>query len=200
MTTDETRCKKIIETIDKTGQKLQVTFNYRYSPPRSQVKEIIMSGAIGDVLSVNFTWMLDTRHGADYFRRWHRQRKNSGSLLVHKSTHHFDLVNWWLDDIPEDVFCQASRKYYTPEIGDKLGLENRGTRCLDCPVKDRCKFFFDLNKNEELQNLYLNPEKYDGYFRDQCIFADGIDIWDTMGRSEERRVGKECRSRWSPYH
>src|SRR2546422_10640288 len=21
-----------------------------------------------------------------------------------------------------------------------------------------------------------------------------------MGRSEERRVGKECRSRWSPYH
>ena len=23
---------------------------------------------------------------------------------------------------------------------------------------------------------------------------------DTEGRSEERRVGKECRSRWSPYH
>ena len=23
---------------------------------------------------------------------------------------------------------------------------------------------------------------------------------DRMGRSEERRVGKECRSRWSPYH
>ena len=22
----------------------------------------------------------------------------------------------------------------------------------------------------------------------------------TQGRSEERRVGKECRSRWSPYH
>src|SRR2546421_9493681 len=22
----------------------------------------------------------------------------------------------------------------------------------------------------------------------------------TLGRSEERRVGKECRSRWSPYH
>ena len=23
---------------------------------------------------------------------------------------------------------------------------------------------------------------------------------ETNGRSEERRVGKECRSRWSPYH
>jgi len=25
-------------------------------------------------------------------------------------------------------------------------------------------------------------------------------IADEEGRSEERRVGKECRSRWSPYH
>ena len=25
-------------------------------------------------------------------------------------------------------------------------------------------------------------------------------FWDRCGRSEERRVGKECRSRWSPYH
>ena len=28
----------------------------------------------------------------------------------------------------------------------------------------------------------------------------GIDIRVKDGRSEERRVGKECRSRWSPYH
>ena len=32
--------------------------------------------------------------------------------------------------------------------------------------------------------------------------CSGADFWNTMGieRSEERRVGKECRSRWSPYH
>ena len=28
----------------------------------------------------------------------------------------------------------------------------------------------------------------------------GINLKDTAERSEERRVGKECRSRWSPYH
>jgi len=27
-----------------------------------------------------------------------------------------------------------------------------------------------------------------------------IRVCDTSNRSEERRVGKECRSRWSPYH
>ena len=27
-----------------------------------------------------------------------------------------------------------------------------------------------------------------------------VENWQCCGRSEERRVGKECRSRWSPYH
>lgn len=72
-----------------------MTFNYRYAPHNTKVAEIIRSGAIGQVTSVHFEWMLNTQHGADYFRRWHRDRRNSGGLLVHKSTHHFDLVNFW---------------------------------------------------------------------------------------------------------
>ena len=32
-----------------------------------------------------------------------------------------------------------------------------------------------------------------------CVI-DFTDMWDLKKRSEERRVGKECRSRWSPYH
>ena len=33
------------------------------------------------------------------------------------------------------------------------------------------------------------------------LFADLEEIsFHTRSRSEERRVGKECRSRWSPYH
>ena len=30
--------------------------------------------------------------------------------------------------------------------------------------------------------------------------AGTMDFLGVVGRSEERRVGKECRSRWSPYH
>ena len=189
MTTDEDRCRKILRTIDRTGRNLQVTFNYRYSPPRSQIKEIIMAGEIGEIFSVNFTWMLDTRHGADYYHRWHRRRENSGSLLVHKSTHHFDLVNWWLDDIPDEVFSQASLRYYTPEIGDKMGLQGRGERCHCCDVKDKCKFYIDLEDDEYLLSMYLDSEKYDGYFRDRCVFADDIDIWDNMSVNVRYKSG-----------
>jgi len=189
MTTDEVRCRKILETRARTARKLRVTFNYRYSPPRTQMKELLASDIVGQVLSVDFAWLLDTRHGADYFRRWHRRRENSGSLLVHKATHHFDLVNWWLDDVPEQVFAHASRRYYTPANAERMGLEGRGERCLECPVKDRCKFYLDLAGNEELKALYLDNEKEDGYFRDRCVFSDEIDIWDNMSATIRYRRG-----------
>ena len=189
MTTDAGSCRKILETVAATGRHCRVTFNYRYAPPRSQVKNLLASGLIGEILSVDFCWMLDTRHGADYFRRWHRRRHNSGSLLVHKATHHFDLVNWWIDDRPEEVFAWGTHRFYTPQMAEELGLAGRGERCLDCPVRDRCEFFLDLAGNEALKAMYLDNEQEDGYFRDRCVFADEIDIWDNMSLSVRYRGG-----------
>ncbi len=189
MTTDEVRCRRILNTVADTGRRCQVTFNYRYSPHRSQVKELLDDGAIGRVLSVDFTWPLDTRHGADYFRRWHRRRENSGSLLVHKATHHFDLVNWWLGDRPQEVFCHGTHSFYLPETAERLGLGDRAERCLDCPAKDRCGFYLDLAGHEGLRKLYLENEGEDGYFRDRCVFSGEIDIWDNMSASVTYRGG-----------
>lgn len=180
ITIDEKGCKKIFQTVRKTGRECQVAFNYRYSPPRSQVKKLTQEGKIGEILSIDFTWSLDTRHGADYFRRWHRRIENSGSLLVHKCTHHFDLVNWWIGDVPEEVFCWASRNYYNPEMATSMGLQDRSERCYDCPVKNRCNFYLDIENTGYLWEMYFNNEHYDGYIRDACVFSEEIDIWDTM--------------------
>ena len=92
LTVDELRCQAILNAQARTGRRLNVSFNYRYAPRNAAVKELITSGAIGDVLSVHLEWLLDTQHGADYFRRWHRDKRNSGGLMVHKASHHFDLV------------------------------------------------------------------------------------------------------------
>jgi predicted dehydrogenase len=180
MTIDSERCQRIIATQQQTGRKIQVTFNYRYSPPRTQVKDLLMSGIIGDIYSVDFHWLLDTYHGADYFRRWHRNKENSGGLMVHKATHHFDLVNWWLSSIPISVFASGSRTFYTPQTADRYGLTRRSERCLDCPEKRRCQFYLDLKKIPGLRKMYLNHEKHDGYFRDRCVFSEQIDIEDSM--------------------
>ncbi len=62
--------------------------------------------------SVDFHWYLNTYHGASYFRRWHGKKDKGGTLLVHKSTQHFDLLNWWLDSDPVEVFANGELEHY----------------------------------------------------------------------------------------
>ena len=133
-----------------------------------------MSGAIGRVTSVDFSWYLDVRHGADYFRRWHRLREKSGSLWVHKATHHFDLVNWWLDADPVEVTAAGAL--------DRYGKRGpfRHTHCRPCPHKAQCAFHWDITKNPDLMALYAECESADGYHRDGCVFREDVDIFDTM--------------------
>ncbi len=174
MTTDEDKCQAILDAQARTGKKVTVTFNYRYSPHRAKIYELLRAGEIGEITSVDFHWYLDTSHGADYFRRWHGFREWSGSLLVHKSTHHFDLLNWWLASEPEEVFAYGGLEFYGKN--GKL----RGKNCRECSHQKECDFFWDMTKDKRLMELYAENEKYDGYFRDGCVYREKIDIFDKM--------------------
>jgi predicted dehydrogenase len=174
MVIDEAQCRAVLEAEKKSGRNVTVTFNYRYAPKHQLVKETLASGAIGRVTSVDFSWYLDVQHGADYFRRWHRLRDKGGSLWVHKATHHFDLVNWWLDADPVEVSAYGSLDQY----GRKGPF--RHTHCRPCPHKSQCQFHWDMTKSQRLMALYAECEKADGYFRDGCVFREDVDIFDTM--------------------
>jgi predicted dehydrogenase len=174
LTTDESKCQAILDAERRTGKKVTVTFNYRYSPHRQKMWELLRAGAIGELTSVDFHWYLDTSHGADYFRRWHRLREKSGTLLVHKASHHFDLLNWWIDSDPETVFATGSLDFY-----GKNG-KVRGKNCRSCDFKQECPFYMDITKRSELMGLYVANEKYDGYLRDGCVFSEDINIYDKM--------------------
>ena len=182
MTVDVEKCQQIIDTQKKTGKHYTVTFNYRYSPRNTKIKELLKSGICGEITSVNFEWLLDTSHGADYFRRWHRCKRNSGGLMVHKATHHFDLVNWWLDSVPVSVYAMGDLKFYGRENAEKRGVTEFYQRAKDSEIAKKDPFAFRLDKDftEFLQRLYFDSEKYDGYQRDQSVFGDGIDIEDNM--------------------
>ena len=174
MVTDEMQCQAVIDAEKKSGRNVVVTFNYRYAPKHQTIKELLMSGAIGKVTSVDFSWYLDTTHGADYFRRWHRLRSKSGSLWVHKASHHFDLINWWLDADPVTVSAFGGLQNY-----GKSG-PFRHTTCRGCPHQSKCGYFWDITKNKDLTDLYVGCESADGYHRDGCVYKEDIDIFDTM--------------------
>jgi predicted dehydrogenase len=174
MTIDETQCQAVLDAEKKSGRNIIVTFNYRYAPKHQTIKEILMSGVLGKITSVDFSWYLDTTHGADYFRRWHRLRSKSGSLWVHKATHHFDLVNWWLDADPVLVSAFGGLTNY-----GKSG-PFRHTTCRGCPHQSKCSYYWDITKNQALTELYVGCESADGYTRDGCVYKEDIDIFDTM--------------------
>jgi predicted dehydrogenase len=180
LTTTPEKAQRIADACKRNSRHVRVLFNYRYSPPRTQVKDLLMNNAIGDVLSVDFHWLLNTMHGADYFRRWHSQKAMSGGLMVHKATHHFDLVNWWLGSEPERVLAYGKREFYTPATAKRMGLKSHHERCRTCPEKSACTFQLDLAANPGNKALYLDNEHHDGYYRDRCVFRPEIDIEDTM--------------------
>lgn len=180
MTVDAQRCQAILDARERTGRALTVTFNYRYAPRASKVKEVLKSGAIGKVLSVHFEWLLDTRHGADYFRRWHRDKHNSGGLMVHKATHHFDLINWWLATAPETVFAFGDLKFYGRENAEERGVTRFYERAAGSDAARDDPFALHLESSERLKGLYLDAEHEDGYHRDQSVFGNGISIEDDM--------------------
>lgn len=188
LTIDERSVAEILQVMRRTGRSLRVTFNYRYVPHATKLRELMMQQVIGRPLAVDFSWLLDTHHGADYFRRWHRDKANSGGLLIHKASHHFDLINWWLDSAPETVFAMGGLKFYGRQNAEARGERYSYPRYTGYPESRNDPFALRLDEeggdgvysNQTLKGLYLEAERDSGYIRDQNVFGDGISAEDTM--------------------
>ncbi len=189
MTTDEVKAKAIFAAIERTGKSLRVTFNYRYAPAYTKLRELIMDGTIGRPLSVNFMWLLDTSHGADYFRRWHREKHNSGGLFVHKATHHFDLINWWIASYPKEVFAMGDLLFYGKANARARDENYSYKRYTGIAEAASDPFALFLDKNEALKGLYLDAEEETGYLRDRNVFDEPITIEDVMNVTARYKNG-----------
>ena len=196
LTIDEEKAQEIIDAEERYGRKLIVGFNYRWSPYSTKIKELLMNNSIGELRSVDFHWYLNTYHGASYFRRWHGLRQDSGTLWVHKATHHFDLLNWWIDSDPAEVFAFGDLEFY----GENGPF--RGDKCRTCQHKSDCKFYWDITTSERLMDLYVKNEKYDGYIRDNCLYRREINIYDKMSaqvKYENNVILNYSLTTYSPY-
>ncbi len=186
MTIDAEKVGAILAAIARTGRKLRVAFNYRYAPVATKTRELVAGGVIGRPLAVDFSWVLDTRHGADYFRRWHAEKDKSGGLLVHKATHHFDLVNWWINSYPQTVYAMGDLKFYGRQAAVDRGEHYAYDRYTGHPEAANDPFYFPVDGSSKefawasLKELYYDAEKDSGYLRDRNVFGDHITIEDTM--------------------
>jgi predicted dehydrogenase len=163
MATTGEDCKRILDAQAKSKGYCYVAFNYRYMPIHMKIKELIQEGKVGRITSVDLNWYIDTYHGASYFKRWNRKRSNSGGLSIHKSTHHFDLVNWWVDQKPVEAFAYGALNYYGPE-GELNPKKEDGRYCGTCKVKHDCTYYMRWStrskeivvEDDHLMNLDTN--------------------------------------------
>src|SRR2546430_17507312 len=77
----------------------------------------------------------------------------------------------------------------------RIALE---TREIYAPLAHRFGMAGVKAELEDLAFKFLERDDYRGLSRK--VRAKKVERERTIERSEERRVGKECRSRWSPYH
>ncbi len=169
-----------------------VAHNLRYDRAITQMKKIVDDGAIGRVLNISFCENIDRRHGADYFRRWHRFRTNSGGLLIQKACHHFDVLNWLVGARPRRVIGRGGLSFY-----GWCG-PFRGERCRGCVYAGQCDFYADLWSGNDYR-LYSEGEQDSGYIRDGCVYDERIDIEDHADVLYDYENGVEVNYRFNAY-
>lgn len=179
------QCRDILAAEKESTATCLVTHNVRYGAAEERIKRIIQSGRLGDIRFIQFEETLDRCHGADYFRRWHRRKENSGGLMVHKASHHFDFLNWLADSLPKRLIAHGGLRFY----GSNGPFRSR--RCKDCPHAGECEFHADLFQRDLYRELYLQAESADGYLRDGCVFDESIDIEDQAAVMIEYESGLE---------
>lgn len=187
MVTTSEDCRRVLAAEKKSKGKVTVTFNYRYAAYCRKVKELILVDKVGRITSVDLNWYIDTYHGASYFMRWNRMRENSGGLSIHKATHHFDLIAWWIDQNPVEVFAYGALNYFGPD-GETNPAKGDGRNCGLCKVRKDCAYYTRWNParsglSDTPVDDHLGTMKstfaYTNYRGDMCIFDSRIKIEDT---------------------
>jgi predicted dehydrogenase len=115
LATTMTECIGMLQAWKRSGALFNIGFTLRYSPHYRKIKELIATGAIGKIISMEFNETLDFNHGAFIMSDWRRLRKNAGTHLLEKCCHDIDLVNWMVGSRAKRVASFGGNNFFIPE-------------------------------------------------------------------------------------
>lgn len=168
----EEKVKELEQALENYPKVFMVGYVLRFAPLYAKAKELIASGIIGDVYLANGTDHIDYG-GYAFFHDWHRTKKNAKSLLLQKSTHSLDIINWLIDSDPIQVAGLGGLEVFgTPGAIKKFGSPLEEPRfCHSCPIEEECE--------ESLLNLarYKNKNWQEDW-PDNCVFDEEVDVQD----------------------
>ena len=133
------QCIRLAEAAKASGKTLTVCHVLRYSPFFTQIKEILDSGRIGQVASIQHIESVGFFHQAHSFVRgnW-RNAGESSPMILQKSCHDMDILLWLLGRHCKSVSSYGSLLHFKPENAPEGSTE----RCLDgCPHTADCPYY-----------------------------------------------------------
>jgi len=145
-------CRMLVDVADRCDRQLHVCHVLRYTPFFRAIREIVSSGRIGQVVTVDHRENVDARHMAhSYVRGAYRRADESNPMLLAKSCHDLDLLHWILDDPVVALSSFGSLLHFGPQsVGPEIP-----DRCTDgCPIEATCAF--------SALRAYAPPQPVDG--------------------------------------
>merc|ERR1712038_1458139 len=150
MAVSEDDCRKITKACEDAGVMLVVCHVLRYFPPVVKIKELIESGAIGKVMTINHTENVGYWHFAHSFVRgnWRNQGSSTFSLMA-KCCHDVDLIYFWMGERPTTAIQSFGSLLHFKAENQPAGASDM---CHSCPVENSCPY--------SARKIYLkNPVK-----------------------------------------
>ncbi|XP_069467014.1 putative oxidoreductase YteT isoform X2 [Ambystoma mexicanum] len=171
-------CEEIVAACQESGVMLAVGHVMRYYPICLKMKELIDSGAIGDLVHIQHMEPVGFWHFAHSFVRgnWRNEDESTFCLLA-KSCHDIDLINFWMGErrcLKVSSFGHLS--HFTKEHKPK----GAASRCLDCSVEESCPY--------SVQKIYLKGGKQ-GQFGWPTSVVCSKGVYDIESLTEELRTG-----------
>jgi len=141
-------CLRVVEAAEASGRLLQIGHVLRYTPFYERVNQVLASGVLGELVTIDMKEHVATWHMAHSFVRGKfRSRAVAAPLLLAKACHDLDLLVWFAGRRPERVASFGSLLHFRPD-GAPPGAPER---CTDgCPAQERCP--------HDAVRFYLGPE------------------------------------------
>ncbi len=177
----EKECRDILAMAKKTGRIVAVCHVLRYAPYFVKLKEIMNSGVLGEIISIQHMEPIEHIHMSHSYVRgnWHNSKQTTPIILA-KSCHDLDIMRWMVGKPCKSIQAFGDLKWFK----EKNAPAGSTARCSDgCAVEDKCpysaleiyyrkrqrNYVFDLPEDKDKQADYvLEQLKTTNYGR--CVY------------------------------
>lgn len=135
--------RELKEAVQRNNKIVFVGFQYRYHVCLQELKNYIMGGLLGNLVSVDAQMgeRLDTMHGYEDYRGTYMARKDmGGGVILNQQIHEMDYIQW-LFGVPESVYAVSGK--------------NSG---MDIDVEDYCSALYKIPRKGSILPVYIHAD------------------------------------------